>query len=1244
MSIHVFTSVTCNYLPKARVLAHSLKRWHPEVKFHLLLVDAVPTWLNLRAEPFDELIEVSALEIPEVEQWLFKHTVVEACTAVKGAALSKLLRVPGCSGVLYFDPDIALLSPMDDLLKEFETASVLLTPHLTEPETTMEAILDNEFSVLRHGIYNLGFVGVKNCPAGRRFAQWWADRLYEFCYDDIPRGIFTDQRWVDLAPACFDDVRILRGPGYNVATWNLTHRKVTGTFEEGFFSNRRPLVFYHFSGFDSGAQEAMLNKYGSAMPTLFELRKWYITECERMGQTELGSMPWSYANYDNGQTISKLHRKRYRERGDLQRAFPDPYCTREISKSYYHWFEANDESKVTPAPAIEIVVSPALLPAKAQASSSSPGHPRYRIVISVRGVGLDVIQERVHRIVARTYSTDLVYLVGTNAELAMVKESSANQTTERLAIAECVNPDADLTATLGLPDDRDLLFVRATAQVPIWWDLRLAWSALRNAGICTVSPINVPSENLDERDITAYASSLFVQPSISTFSRTCVYIRRAAIRDAGLMSTPSDFLARTIKLRWSHVLADHVCVAGTEEIDRTDSRASLIVEDLRKRVPESGLLPDLKRCATRRQLHVLHSWGGGLEHWVRNYCRNDSKHDNLVLKSIGTWGAFGQQLWLYRHMDDPQPIRRFPLSPPISHTADRHGAYRTFLEEICHEYGIDAIVVSSLIGHSLDVLRSGLPTLMVCHDYYPFCPALNITFNSPCKSCGERELQACTLENPHHRFFQNIPTPEWLHLRSVFSGTIRENGIRLIAPSPSVVEGYCQFLPELREYFQVIPHGTRSLTGAPLRLEFAEKSRLRLVVLGSLAPHKGGQLLQTILGEVLQFADLYLVGCGEWGSGFAGEGVTVIPSYTWEELSVTIKAIRPHVGLLLSVVPETFSYTLRELAELAIPTVATRIGSFADYIEDEVNGFLVDPEANDLLSKLKSLTKSRDLLLGVHNRLKAASHLRIPEMVARYEANLSLPDVSANAYFAAENRRRAKRSTGPNLQLFWRPNNRGFEEEFSTQVHLAESEEPYTAVLDIPPSAEPLASVRLDLDYDLGFVRLHRLSLMTSGREILWSWTHRHGVLKDAVYADVKWLDGEAGALLCIGPDPRIILPAQADILGGATEGVVLEVEISSHPLTSALTLLIASSTTATSELERGETTALAHRIGAKLAKEHNSYSDGVSAEHLLDQVVNLRARVTDLEHSISWRITAPLRRLGHFGWKWKTQRRDSRS
>ncbi|MGD1096145.1 MAG: glycosyl transferase, partial [Bryobacteraceae bacterium] len=338
MATHVFTSIIANYIPKARVLAYSVKKQHPEIVFHLFLSDAIPPALRLEDEPFDSVWTVDTLGIERPEAWVFQHSIVEVSTGIKGFALLKLLGLPDCTEVLYFDPDIVVLNRLDGLLRHFESSSILLTPHLADPETTMDSIVDNELCALQHGIYNLGFLGVKNSAEGRKFAQWWADRLNHFCFDDIPKGLFTDQRWVDLAPAFFADLAILRDPGYNVCTWNLTHRKVEGTLESGLTANGQPLIFYHFSGLDSGAQQAMLNKYGGQMPALYELRDWYMAECERKGQGTMSAIPWKYARFDNGASITAAHRKRYRERPVLREAFPHPFSTKKEEDSYFHWF------------------------------------------------------------------------------------------------------------------------------------------------------------------------------------------------------------------------------------------------------------------------------------------------------------------------------------------------------------------------------------------------------------------------------------------------------------------------------------------------------------------------------------------------------------------------------------------------------------------------------------------------------------------------------------------------------------------------------------------------------------------------------------------------------------------------------------------------------------------------------------------------------------------------------------------
>lgn len=351
-AIHAYTSITTNYLPKARVLGQSIQKHHPDVKFHLVLSDDLPEGFDLANEPFESVILAESLPIEDPDKFFFVHSVVELCTAVKGMALEHIFEQHNADIVFYFDPDMAIFSPLDRLVNELQDNSILLTPHQTEPEQTDQAIVDNELCSLRYGVFNLGFVGVKNDADGRRFSGWWRDRLLKYCQDNIPRGLFTDQKWVNLAPCYFDNLKVLRAPVYNVATWNLTHRYATGSSIEDVHINGEPLCFYHFSGFDSGGQEYMLNKYGKHSPILFDLREWYIQECDKNGQETLGKVPCKYGFYADGTKIANHERVIYRDQLELHERFANPFSSDE--NSFQKWLAEGAAEQVVPADKVAI--------------------------------------------------------------------------------------------------------------------------------------------------------------------------------------------------------------------------------------------------------------------------------------------------------------------------------------------------------------------------------------------------------------------------------------------------------------------------------------------------------------------------------------------------------------------------------------------------------------------------------------------------------------------------------------------------------------------------------------------------------------------------------------------------------------------------------------------------------------------------------------------------------------------------
>jgi hypothetical protein len=237
--------------------------------------------------------------------------------------LCKLLDY-GVRKVVYLDPDIAVLGSLSEIEALLEKYDVLLTPHQLEPDEEESIVSDNEICSLKHGIYNLGFLAVVGSAEGNRFAKWWRDRLLRFCFDDIPAGLFTDQRWCDLAPAFFPGVHILRDPGYNAASWNLSRRPISIEDSGEILSAGRPLRFFHFTKINS-IGEAMLERYSGGCIEVFELMQWYRSRLAANVAIGLPEGWWAYGRYADGTPIARDHRRLYRDRADLQKQFPDPF-------------------------------------------------------------------------------------------------------------------------------------------------------------------------------------------------------------------------------------------------------------------------------------------------------------------------------------------------------------------------------------------------------------------------------------------------------------------------------------------------------------------------------------------------------------------------------------------------------------------------------------------------------------------------------------------------------------------------------------------------------------------------------------------------------------------------------------------------------------------------------------------------------------------------------------------------------
>ncbi len=304
------TIVSFNYLPYARALCESFLATHPGRSFHVLLVDRMPAGYDSSQEPF-ELLPVEQLEIPDFLSTAFKYDILELNTNVKPSFLRHLLN-RGIEHLLYLDPDIFVYKELTPVFEALSHSAIVLTPHMLSPandDVRQEVIL------LSAGVFNLGFIAVKQCTETDRFLLWWEQRCLHDAFDEQRAGMFVDQKWINFVPCFFDSVHILKHPGCNMAYWNLHERKLSGDDGSWTVNEDAPLLFFHFSGISVDGGERIskfTNRYTlSNRADLRLIFEEYRAALVRHGIRDASGNRYAFGSFDNGQPIHRLCRSIY---------------------------------------------------------------------------------------------------------------------------------------------------------------------------------------------------------------------------------------------------------------------------------------------------------------------------------------------------------------------------------------------------------------------------------------------------------------------------------------------------------------------------------------------------------------------------------------------------------------------------------------------------------------------------------------------------------------------------------------------------------------------------------------------------------------------------------------------------------------------------------------------------------------------------------------------------------------------
>lgn len=234
------TISTYSHLFKAFALANSVAPFQGFL--NILVIDKIDILgekpENVNIFTLSDLKDNTGIQIIDK----YKNNQDKLRWALKPIFLKHLLNET--NAVIYVDNDIYFYNDFAFLFKELESNNVLLTPHFykNSPHEDQNWLEAN----FRVGLYNAGFIGLNQQAIIA--LNWWANCCLYNVKKVFWRGLFDDQKYLDLFPILFDKVKIIKEKGCNLAGWNyLNYHLKRESNGDLVIDNIDKLIFIHFA-------------------------------------------------------------------------------------------------------------------------------------------------------------------------------------------------------------------------------------------------------------------------------------------------------------------------------------------------------------------------------------------------------------------------------------------------------------------------------------------------------------------------------------------------------------------------------------------------------------------------------------------------------------------------------------------------------------------------------------------------------------------------------------------------------------------------------------------------------------------------------------------------------------------------------------------------------------------------------------------------------------------------------------
>ena len=464
---------------------------------------------------------------------------------------------------------------------------------------------------------------------------------------------------------------------------------------------------------------------------------------------------------------------------------------------------------------------------------------------------------------------------------------------------------------------------------------------------------------------------------VPTGNGFCMYIRRTALDALGHFDEEkyprgygeeNDFCMRAIRSGWLNLLCDKAYVFHKRSQSFQGEKAALMEAGARRLnadYPEYRFLTPRFRNAelsyirhrakrailhaqphksVQRLLYVISTQTGGMPQTNLDLMRalKGRYHCYLLRCDSST-------LTLSELIDgDLQVVETHKLSRTIDPILHRSDEYDRLVLDILYRHSISLLHVRHIAWHSLGLAQAahsiGIPVVYSIHDFYTVCPSVNL-INGDNQYCGGRcsegksECRSALWARDSLPTLRNSFVYRWQGMFNEFLQFCD----RFITTSKAAADIFCNTYPQAQDSMRIIPHGRDFAISCTNDRKYTPGTKIRVLVPGNISITKGALLIQ-------QMAELDKDGRFEFHIlGDADPAIRHVGihhgKYERTTFADKVRTIAPHIGVVLSVVPETYCHTLTEMWACGIPVLGLDHGAVAERIRSTGAGWLISPKA-----------------------------------------------------------------------------------------------------------------------------------------------------------------------------------------------------------------------------------------------------------------------------------------------------------